>query len=199
MGIRAILQKGRTKPGLVLPADAQAKVNEVNDRSTLEKWASGKAPGANIQKQEAGTAPLANTTAPLPVADKETENGETAAQKDTDALQTGTLTSEGHVAQVADDEGTDAPDAGADESTDAANEVTDEVTDAVRDDMTRMDSIGEADEQKLYEAGYLAYEHIAEASAADLVEKISDMNASSAKALIKQAKKLAKLKAKGKL
>ena len=39
MGTRAILQKGRGRPGLTLPANAVAKINESNDRSGLERVA----------------------------------------------------------------------------------------------------------------------------------------------------------------
>lgn len=35
MGTKAFLQKGRTKPGVVLPANAVARVNQANDRSAL--------------------------------------------------------------------------------------------------------------------------------------------------------------------
>ena len=38
---KMFLQKGRTKYGLVLTAKAQAVVNSVKDRSTLEKWGKG--------------------------------------------------------------------------------------------------------------------------------------------------------------
>jgi predicted flap endonuclease-1-like 5' DNA nuclease len=39
MGTKAFLQKGRGKPGLVLPANAVAKVNQANDRSALVRAA----------------------------------------------------------------------------------------------------------------------------------------------------------------
>lgn len=39
MGVRAILQHGRTKAGLILPADMQAKLQQMQDKSTHEKWA----------------------------------------------------------------------------------------------------------------------------------------------------------------
>ena len=39
MGVKAFLQKGRGKPGLVLPANAVAKVNQASDRSALVRVA----------------------------------------------------------------------------------------------------------------------------------------------------------------
>lgn len=39
MGVKAFLQKGRGKPGLILPANAVAKVNESTDRSALVRAA----------------------------------------------------------------------------------------------------------------------------------------------------------------
>lgn len=183
MGVRAILQKGRTKKGLVLPADAQAKVNEVNDRSTLEKWANGEAPGGNVQVKPAGTSPLANTTAPTPVVDKETENGEVSAKREDDTLQTGVLTAEGTVVKGGEIEG---------------DKVVGGTEKEVPDDLTKMEGIGEAGEQKLYEAGFTTYESIADSNPAAMAEAVSGVSEDSAKGLIKQARKLAKLKAKGK-
>ena len=39
MGTKAFLQKGRGKPGLVLPANATAKINQARDRSALVRAA----------------------------------------------------------------------------------------------------------------------------------------------------------------
>lgn len=39
MGVKAYLQKGRGKPGLILPANAVAKVNQASDRSALVRLA----------------------------------------------------------------------------------------------------------------------------------------------------------------
>lgn len=39
MGVKAFLQKGRGKPGLVLPAHAVAKINQASDRSALVRAA----------------------------------------------------------------------------------------------------------------------------------------------------------------
>lgn len=46
MGTKAFLQKGRTKPGLVLPANAVERVNQANDRSALVRAAEAKSPPA---------------------------------------------------------------------------------------------------------------------------------------------------------
>lgn len=42
MGTKAFLQKGRTRPGIVLPANAVAKVNQAGDRSALVRAAEHK-------------------------------------------------------------------------------------------------------------------------------------------------------------
>lgn len=42
MGTKAFLQKGRSRPGLVLPANAVAKVNQADDRSALVRAAKHK-------------------------------------------------------------------------------------------------------------------------------------------------------------
>ena len=57
--MKAFLQKGRAPLGMVLPAKAQAQVNDTADKSTLAKWGKGGS-GAkpNIQKVEANTKDL---------------------------------------------------------------------------------------------------------------------------------------------
>lgn len=210
MGIRAHLQKGRTKPGLTLPADTQAKVNEANDRGTLEKWLGGKAPGPkNIQVEPADASKAALTSSPTtPPETNESLNdevaarkaaeeeaaakaeeerqaaeAEAAAKKEDSTLETGVLTADGEVVK--------------------GGEVTSTVeggeTKVTPDDMQLLEGVGGATEQKLYEAGYTTYEQVMGAKPAELAEKVDGMSESSAKGVVKQAKKYSKLKAKGKL
>lgn len=210
MGIRAHLQKGRTKPGLTLPADAQAKINEANDRGTLEKWLGDKAPGPkNIQVEPADASKATLTTSPMtPPETNESLNdevaarkaaeeeaaakaeeerqaaeAEAAAKKEDSTLETGILTADGEVVK-----------GGEVESTVEGGE-----TKVVPDDMQLLEGVGGATEQKLYEAGYVTYEQLMEAAPAELAEKVDGLSESNAKGVVKQAKKYSKLKAKGKL
>jgi predicted flap endonuclease-1-like 5' DNA nuclease len=179
MGIRAILQKGRTKPGLTLPADAQAKVNEANDRSTLEKWLGDDAPSKpNVYVVPASPSKAALTSSPTtPPETSESLNEEVAARK-------------------AAEEKAAAEAAGV-ETGDETGGATDGAP--TPDDMQLLEGVGAAYEQKLYEAGYTTYEQLMVADHAELAEKVDGLSESSAKGVIKQAKKYNKLKAKGKL
>lgn len=200
MGIRAILQKGRTKPGLTLPADAQAKVNEANDRSTLERWLGDEAPGPkNIHVEPASPSKATLTSSPMTNPEtNESRDEEVAARKaaeekataeaeakrkEDSTLETGVLTADGEIVK--------------------GGEVTSTVeggeTKETPDDMQLLEGVGGATEQRLYEAGYTTYEQVMEADKAELAEKVDGLSESSAKGVIKQAKKYSKLKAKGKL
>lgn len=210
MGIRAHLQKGRTKPGLTLPAVAQAKVNEANDRGTLEKWLGDKSPGPkNIQVEPASPSKATLTSSPMtPPETNESLNEEISARKEADAaaaakaeeerqaaeaeaaakkedstLETGVLTADGEIVKGGK----------------VASTVEGGETKAAPDDMQLLEGVGSATEQKLYESGYTTYEQLMEADAAELATKVDGLSESSAKGVIKQAKKFSKLKAKGKL
>jgi len=153
MGTRAILQKGRTKLGIVLPADAQARVNEVADKSTLEKWGEGGS-GAepNLVKEPPTTAGLKPTTAPVTTPTPTESQG---------AAETG-----------------------------GGEEIA-----GTPDNLTEIEGVGEATEQKLYAAGFLTYEALAAVSKEELSE-IPGVSEDLAKEIVKQSKKLAKKKAK---
>jgi len=154
MGTRAILQKGRTQVGLVLPADAQAKVNQVADKSTLAKWGEG-GTGAepNLVKEPPSTAGLKPTTAPVTTPGPTEQQGVEAGEK------------------------------------------TGEEIAGTPDNLTEIEGVGEATEQKLYAAGFLTYEVLAAADKDELAA-IPGVSEDLAKEVIRQSKKLAKKKAK---
>ena len=68
----------------------------------------------------------------------------------------------------------------------------------VPDNLSLLEGVGEALEQKLYESGYLTYESILEANVKDLAA-VNGVSDDSAKGLRKQAKIFSKKKAKGQL
>jgi hypothetical protein len=184
MGVRAILQQGRSKPGMILPAEAAKQVNDVANKASLEKWVEGKAPGGNVQVEPAKPEAAAVKGGPLPVSDQETENGEKKATRDDDTLTNGIAAPDGTIVKGGEIEG---------------DKVVGGTVKEVPDNLTVMEGVGEAMEQKLYEAGYQTFESIAEADKAELSEKVSGVSEESAHGLIKQGKKFSKLKAKGKL
>jgi predicted flap endonuclease-1-like 5' DNA nuclease len=166
MGIRAHLQKGRTKPGLTLPASAVAQVNAYKDKSTTEKWLGKEAqPSPNVQKVGADPSKATLTSAPV-------TGGPDQTKPDLDAQVRANAGELQHAADQAESNKQLTP-----------------------DNMTEIDGVGEALEQKLYEAGYKTYEALAEADKAGLAE-ISGISDDMAKEIVKQAKKLAKAKAK---
>jgi len=163
MGIRAHLQKGRTKPGLVLPANAVEKVNAYKDKSTTEKWlGDGAKPNPNIQKEPADPTKAVLNTSPT----QDTTKTDVEAQDRANAAEL----------QHASDQA------------EAAKQTT-------PDNLTEIDGVGEALEQSLYDAGFKTYDALAEADKAALAE-ISGISDDMAKEIVKQAKKLAKAKAK---
>lgn len=70
MGTKAFLQKGRTRPGIVLPANAVARVNQADDRSALVRAAEKKAQAMTEQAEplpNIGTSIAAKARATLSV------------------------------------------------------------------------------------------------------------------------------------
>lgn len=162
MGIRAHLQKGRTKPGLVLPANAVEKVNAYKDKSTTEKWlGKGAKSDPNIKKEPAAPSKAVLNTSPA-----DTTKTDVEAQDRANAAEL----------------------QHASEQAEAAKQTT-------PDNLTEIDGVGEALEQNLYEAGFKTYEALMDADKAALAE-ISGISDDMAKEIVKQAKKLAKAKAK---
>ena len=172
---RMILQEGRTAAGLVLPADAAKQVNDIADKTTLDRWVHGKAPGGNVQKEAASPAKAELASAPAPERSASVTEATAALEVAVTEPQNST------------------------EESDAETTVDAETAAATPDNMVLMDGVGEAGEQKLYEAGYTTFEELAEADKAELAEAIDGLSEDSAHGLIKQAKKLAKKKAAGKL
>jgi predicted flap endonuclease-1-like 5' DNA nuclease len=157
------------------------------DKSSLEKWVHGKAPGGNVQVESSNPEAAAIKGGPLPVSDtptNETEGDERVRATQDTTQEVGVITAEGTVVKGGTIEG---------------EEVVGGVEKPVPDNFAAMEGVGEALEQSLYEAGYSTFEDIAKANKADMSEKTKGINEELADSIIKQGKKLSKLKAKGKL
>jgi hypothetical protein len=90
---KMFLQKGRAPHGMVLPAAAQAVVNGVKDKSTLEKWGKGKSGAtANVQVVPATVKDLKPTQAEL---NPEILNTSTEPTDEPKAVEPATMTDEG--------------------------------------------------------------------------------------------------------
>ncbi len=203
--VRAILQKGQTKHGLVLPAEAQKKVNEANDRSTLEKWLGDKAPGSpNIVRQPASPSAAVLISAPRTAPNTHDSLQQNVADRDSDATspdlgQSAVLAQQQNVADR--DPDATLPDLGQSAvlAQVDAHEANAKGELNTPDALQLMEGVGEVLEQHLYEAGYTTYEDIVASDKSELAEKVHGVSDESAKGIIKQAKKYTKLKAKGKL
>ncbi len=71
MGVRALLQRGRTAPGLMLEAADLAQLNQLQDKTTLAKWIGGDfAAGmeGNLKKEAADSGKATLKGGPVPAA-----------------------------------------------------------------------------------------------------------------------------------
>jgi len=81
--MRVFLQKGRTKPGLPIPTEAQKEVQQIQDKTTLEKHGETFTPEPNVTK----------VTGPEAMAPEATPAAEVRRPDDT--LENGIITAEG--------------------------------------------------------------------------------------------------------
>jgi len=180
MGIRAICQRGRGKPGLVLPANATEKINQVKDRGSLVKW-SGPPSNRTIETSqdrlvEHATDPLANigtsvaakwSSAEEPVTVEQTVNCEVAAAETHEAVAD---------IQVGVEVPVDVPASSDGEAVDMHVTSTDVVAESrgepevESDDLTMISGIGPALQRRLFHMNIKTFTQLADADPVQLNE-----------------------------